>query len=296
MGKSRFLHLMMVLTLVFTLLIGFLAAPLAVFAEDPSPTIIAKVPTLKVTCDVPSYTDDSGSTFTYSVNVAYDGSDTVIVNFSNTSPTDWNSTITYSGKEISSIPIGPEQYGSPDLKMLSISLAPTSGLKPDVGEYKSTFTASAGQLSQSIDLKAIIKAKYTFDVTTPDYKLNMKATAGKANNFTVNLENQGTAPLENISLRSSKPSDWTVTFSPDKVPSLAAGQTQQEVIIITPPKGKTVAGDYMITIYASNAEVSKNIEIRVTVDTPSIWGILSIIIIVVVIAGLAFLFLKLGRR
>jgi uncharacterized membrane protein len=87
-----------------------------------------------------------------------------------------------------------------------------------------------------------------------------------------------------------------VTFSPDKVTSLAAGQTQQENIVITPPEGKTVAGDYIITLYASNAQVSENLDIRVTVETPSIWGILSIVIIVVVIAGLAFLFLKLGRR
>ena len=297
MGKSRFLNLVLGLTLIFTLLIGFLAAPLAVFAEDPVlTTTTAVVSELKVTCDVPSYSQNSGATFNYSVNVEYSGSDTTIVTFSNTNPTDWNSTITYAGKEVSSIPIGPEQYGSPDSKMLSISLAPNSGVNPEVGEYKLTFKATAGQLQQSIELKAIVKARYLFDLTTPDYKLNMKATAGKANNFTVDLENQGTAALENISLRASNPSDWTVTFSPDKVTSLAAGQTQQENIVITPPKGKTVAGDYMITIYASNAQVSKSIDIRVTVETPSIWGIISIIIIVVVVGGLAFLFLKLGRR
>lgn len=295
MGKSSFLHPALVLTLVFTLLISFLAAPLAVFAEDPT-TTSATLPTLNISCDVPSYSDDSGSTFNYSVNVEYSGSDTTIVTFSNTDPTDWNSTIIYAGKEVSSIPIGPEQYGSPDSKILSISLAPNSGVYPEVGEYKLTFNASAGQLNKSIELKAIIKARYSFNLTTPDNKLNMKAKAGEANNFTINLVNQGTAALENISLRSSNPSDWTVTFSPDKITSLAAGQTQQENIVITPPEGKTVAGDYMITFYASNAQVSENLDIRVTVETPSIWGILSIVIIVVVIAGLAFLFLKLGRR
>ncbi len=295
MGKSRFLRPILVLALVFTLLTSFLAAPLAVLAEEIT-TTSATLPTLNITCDVPSYADDSGSTFNYSVNVEYSGNDSTIVTFSNTDPADWHSTITYSGKEVSSIPIGPMQYGSPDSKMLSISLAPNSGVYPEVGEYKLTLTASAEQQSQSIDLKAIIKARYSFNLTTPDNKLNMKASAGKANNFTINLENQGTAALDNISLRSSNPSDWTVTFSPDKITSLAAGQTQQENIIITPPEGKTVAGDYIITFYASNAQVSENLDIRVTVETPSIWGILSIVIIVVVIAGLAFLFLKLGRR
>ncbi len=297
MGKSRFLHIILGLTLVFTLLIGFLAAPLAVFAEDiTAVTTAATVPELKISCDVPSYSDNSGATFNYSVNVAYSGSDTTIVTFSITNPPDWKSTITYSGKEISSIPIGPLQYGSPDSKNLTINLTPNSGVNPKVGEYKLTFNATAGQLHQSLDLTAIVKASYSFSLSTPDNKLNTRATAGKANNFTVNLDNLGTAALENLSLRSSNPSDWTVTFSPDKVTSLAAGQTQQENIVITPPEGKTVAGDYMITIYASNAQVSKSVDIRVTVETPSIWGILSIIIIVVVIGGLATLFLKLGRR
>jgi uncharacterized membrane protein len=296
MGKSRFLHCLLVVTLVFTLGIVFLAAPALAEDATPAATTAAKAPALKLSCDVPSYSDNSGSSFSYSVNVSYDGDDTVVVNFASTNPDNWNSTIRYSGKEVTSIPIGPVQYGSPDTKTLSIDLSPNSGIKPDVGEYKMTFSASTGQLSQTIELKAVVKAKYAFDVTTPDYKWNMKATAGKDNNFTVNLENQGTAVIENLSLRSSNPSEWTVKFSPDKVNSLAAGQTQQENIIITPPKGKTVAGDYIITIYASNAEVSVNKEIRVTVDTPSIWGILSLVIIVVVIAGLAFLFLKLGRR
>jgi uncharacterized membrane protein len=37
-------------------------------------------------------------------------------------------------------------------------------------------------------------------------------------------------------------------------------------------------------------------QVRVTVLTPSIWGWVGIIIIVVVIVGLALLFMRLGRR
>jgi len=43
-----------------------------------------------------------------------------------------------------------------------------------------------------------------------------------------------------------------VTFKPEKVESIAAGQTQQEDVIITPPQGKTIAGDYVITLRGSN--------------------------------------------
>ena len=93
-----------------------------------------------------------------------------------------------------------------------------------------------------------------------------------------------------------KPEGWTVTFKPEKVDSLGAGQTQQEDVVITPPEGKTIAGDYVITLHASNDKVNQSMQVRVTVLTPSIWGWVGIIIIVVVIAGLAVLFMRLGRR
>lgn len=301
MHKSRLLNLFMILTMVVTLIVGFAAMPFVVSAEDSTPTATQTPtvpPDLKLTCDVPSYSDNSGASFNYSVTLTYSGNDTITVNLAAVNPTGWNSTITYSGKEVSSIPIGPESYSTPDSKNLSISLSPNSGTSPDVGEYKLTLKASSGSLSKSIDLTAAVKAKYEFSMTTDSGKLSTTATSGKDNHFSINLKNTGSAALENIDLTVSKPDNWKVTFSPDKdkVTSLGAGQTQQEDVIITPPSGKTVAGDYIITLNASNSQVSSNMQVRVTVETSSVWGIVSIIIIVIVIAGLVVLFLRLGRR
>jgi uncharacterized membrane protein len=66
--------------------------------------------------------------------------------------------------------------------------------------------------------------------------------------------------------------------------------------VITPPQGKTIAGDYMINFKADTGSISQDMDVRVTVLTPTIWGWVGIIVIVVVIAGLAVLFMKLGRR
>jgi len=52
----------------------------------------------------------------------------------------------------------------------------------------------------------------------------------------------------------------------------------------------------MSLLGANDANVSNSMVIRVMVSASSIWGFVSIAIIVVVIAGLAFLFMKLGRR
>ena len=297
MVKSRFLHLFLGITVVFTLLAGFLAAPLVAAAEDATPTAVTvQAPAIKLTCDVPSYSDNSGVTFNYNVALTYSGNDTVITNLTTVSPPGWKPTITFTGKEISSIPIGPMNYGSPDSKTLSVSLSPNQGTLPDPGEYKLTLKATAGQLNQTIDLTAVVKAKYQFSMSTDTGNLATRATAGKDSHFLINLKNTGSVPLEDLNLSVSKPESWKVTFSPEKIASLGAGQSIQEDVTISPPSGKTVAGDYMITISSSNSQVSSSMDVRVTVETSSIWGLISIVIIIVVVAGLAFLFMKLGRR
>ncbi len=332
MSKSRLLKLLISLALVITLVGGFTAT--VVSAQDSSPTATPTPtptptpttnptttvtvtttatatpspsasptptptgpPDLKLTCDVPSYSDNSGASFNYTVNVSYTANDQVMVNLSLTNPPGWTSYLTYSGKEVSSIPLGPLNYGSPDSKAVSINLSPNSGTTPDPGDYKLTLKATTGSIVKTIDLTATVKDKFGFSMTTTDGKLNTTADAGKDNEFKFNANNTGSAALENITFSSSKPEGWTITFNPEKITSLSGGQSQQDIgVIIKPPEGKTVAGDYMITLSAYNSNVSSSMQVRVTVQTSSIWGVVSIIIIVVVIAGLAVLFLRLGRR
>jgi uncharacterized membrane protein len=188
------------------------------------------------------------------------------------------------------------QYGSPDSKTLTLYLSPQTGKTPDPGEYKLSLKATSGKFALSQDLTATVKAKYAFSLSTDSGNLTTQAQAGKENHFSINLTNSGTASLDNITFTADKPEGWTINFNPQSVGSLSAGQKQQEDIVITPPEGKTIAGDYMITITASNPKVNSNMQVRVTVLTPSIWGWVAIIIIVVVIAGLAVLFMRLGRR
>jgi uncharacterized membrane protein len=66
-------------------------------------------------------------------------------------------------------------------------------------------------------------------------------------------------------------------------------------MIITPDRD-TIAGDYEIKVMALHPEVFKDMSLRITVATPSIWGWISVLIIILVIAGLAAIFIRLGRR
>ncbi len=299
MHKSRFSRILISLALVVTLLCSFSLT--AVMAADGTPTPTPTPtptgpPELKMTCDIPAYSEASVTSFYYNVYLTYSGNDTVTVNLSTTAPQGWTSWVTYAGKQITSVPIGPFAYGSPDSKTLSLSLSPAPGKSPEPGEYTVTLKATAGALSQSIDLTGILRARYGFSINTASGNLATKATAGKVNNLAVEMFNTGSVALDSISLNSYKPEGWIVTFEPAKVDSLGAGQTAQANVVITPPKDKTIAGDYNITLSASNNNVSSSIVIRVTVETPAIWGTVALIVIVLVIAGLAVLFLKLGRR
>jgi len=298
MVKSRLNRLFISLSLVIVLLCGFIALPAVVMAQDatstPTPTP-APEPKLTIKSNIPSYSDDAGTTFNFDVTLEYTGTDRITVNLTNSEPQDWFTYIQYLGKQVNSIDIGPAQFGSASASF-TLYLAPDTGKIPDPGDYTVDLRATSGKFDTSITLKANVKAKYSFSMFSETGRLSTVATAGEANHYTINLQNLGSVPLENVTLNSTKPTDWVVTFSPEKIDSLGTNQTSQVDVVITPPSGKTIAGDYMVTLRAMNENVNDSMDVRVTAQTPSIWGWVGIIIVVVVIAGIVVLFLKLGRR
>ena len=60
--------------------------------------------------------------------------------------------------------------------------------------------------------------------------------------------------------------------------------------------GNAVAGDYVVTMRASNDEVNDSIELRTTVEGSPIGGLIGIGILVIVAVGLFFVFQRYGRR
>jgi uncharacterized membrane protein len=301
MVKSRVLYWMIGLSLVFTLAFGVLSFQVPVKAQDTTPTPAATPSptpppvTLTLKSNVPAYSDDSGSTFNFDCSLEYTGLDRITVNLTNTVPPGWSTYISYLGKTVNSIDIGPAQFGSASASF-TIYLSSPSGKLPDPGEYVVTLKATSGKFSPTLDLKATVKTRYQFVFTANSGRLSTSATAGEENHYTLDLTNNSSEPLLNISLNATKPENWIVTFKPEKIDSPGVGQTVQVEAIITPPSGKTIAGDYMVTMRGVNEKVNGSIDVRVTALTPSIWGWVGIIIVVVVIAAIVVLFLRLGRR
>lgn len=319
MVKTRLIYLLFCLTAVLSLTGGFMATQNTIFAQNPTsvpvsantstptstqtPTpspistlIPTPTPLLSLQADILSYSDDSGATFNFDVTIQYAGLDreTAKLQVSTTSP-GWIANVSYSGQQVNSVDIGPAQSSGPDTKGLQVSLAPPPNQNPDPGNYVVTLTASIGSLTQSIDLTGVVKAKYSFSMTSDSGSLDTNATAGKINHFAITLTNSGSVALTNINFTTESPDGWTVNYNPQKVDSIAPKQTQQVDVVITPPAGKTVAGDYIVTLKVGNDKVNSSLDVRVTVPTSNFWEWVSIIIAVVIVAGLVLLYNRLTR-
>ena len=227
----------------------------------------------------------------FNVDVNYIGEEEKTINLSATGPQGWYIAIlpSYENTEISAVRMKP--MGTETLKLLMI---PLQEMEP--GDYIFTLKANTDIAESTLDLKGTITATYQLELSTSSGNLNTKVTAGKDNHLALQIKNTGSASIENITFASDKPEGWVMVFKPDKIDKLDAGQTK-DIDLVIKPETKTIAGDYMTTLKSSGSENSTaNIDVRVTVLTPTIWGWVGIAIIVIVVVGVAVIFVRLGRR
>lgn len=194
----------------------------------------------------------------------------------------------YEDKQIASISLEPEKSQG-----LDVQVKPPQNVK--AGEYTIPISAvSAGEII-STELKVIITGTYGIELTTPTGLLKVDATAGRETTTTLVIKNTGSADLRNVKLTARQPSNWDVTFEPEQLDLLKAGESQ-EVKATIKPDSKAIAGDYVVTMTASTQETSSRAEFRVTVKTSTLWGLVGVVIIGVMAYGLYHTFKVYGRR
>jgi uncharacterized membrane protein len=135
-------------------------------------------------------------------------------------------------------------------------------------------------------LEVVVTGSYHLEFTIPQGLLSSSITAGETKRFDLVLRNTGSAELKDIKLNSSKPVDWEVNFEPAEFKTLKAGETINLQAIIKASK-KALPGDYVVKLDAKTPEVNANIDFRMTVKTPMLWGWLGVLIIVGVL-GIVF--------
>ena len=267
-----------------------IAQPSTVLAQEEELEITAKYPKVEVT---------SGEIAEFEVELKFKGEmgdEPRVFNLAVTVPKDWAATITPSypkDKKIASIELKP---GFTVGEKINVRAAPAYWLRPEPGEYPIILEVTSEEIKGTYELTVTITAKYTLDLVPATERYNTSATAGKDNYFSIEVQNNGSAAIDEVTFSSSKPEEWAIDFSPHKVDSLAAGDFQTIDVNIKPPP-KTIAGDYLITLRASGSKASaENLQIRVTVETPTVWGWVGVIIVVAVVAGLVFTFRRFSRR
>jgi uncharacterized membrane protein len=256
---------------------------------------------IKLTCQYPVLSSYAGTYFAYSIEIQYTGGEEPrLFNLKVKVPTGFNYSITPGygeGTEIAAIRLDPKKT-YPDT--LRVTIRPYVWLVPEPGEYSIIVEAVSDTLKNSLELKAIVTAKYDLDLKTSTGRLNTNATAGGDNYLKISITNTGSADLEKIDFSSKitgRPTGWSITFDPEKIDSLPVSSTREIQVNIKPDK-KTISGDYMVNISAEpeSKYAFGSLDIRVTVLTPTIWGWVGIGIVVLVIVGLAVMFMRLGRR
>jgi uncharacterized repeat protein (TIGR01451 family) len=266
--------------------------PPAVLAQEEPPPEEPEAISIDVT--YPKQERIAGSNFEFLVELRYTGSEEArYFDLRVTTPERWSAYITPQFEKENRIPglmLEPRV-----ITKVNVVVTPPGFPLPELGEYKITLEAISDDIKNTFELTAVITAEYDLAVVPVTQRLNTTVTAGKDNFYTIEIQNLGTAPLDNITFSSVKPSGWAIEFSPDKIASLSAIDFQTVDVNIKPPTD-TIAGDYQITLRASSEQASEDIKVRVTVETPTIWGWVGVGIIVIVIAGLTFLFILFSRR
>lgn len=287
MSIRRFSGILLGVFLSALLITAFLPAAAAMAADTPE--------ALKLNTRYPVLKGSASQSFQWDIDVQYTGTDTKTFDMSIKGPAGFRTAAQSSdGKEISAIRIDPtKSYG----ETIRVTATPLQWQLPAVGDYAFTFTMSSGSLKADIEVKASVIAAPGLTVKTPNDRLNADASAGEVTHLTVTLNNTGTNDLKQISFSSSKPDGWSVTFNPEKVDSLATGATRNVEVSIK-PSGNAISGDYMVNLTVSDNDnsVYQTLAIRTTVLTSGVWGWVGIGIVVLVVAGLAFVFWKFGRR
>jgi len=191
-------------------------------------------------------------------------------------------------KQIASIPVEANQSAS-----VEVQVTPPANVS--AGEYVIPVVVTSKNETLAADLKVIITGSYGMEVTTPTGRLNAETTAGRRQSVDLVINNTGSTELQGIKLKSEQPNGWNVEFDQDVIDVIAPGESATVKAYIQPDE-KALAGDYVVSVTAETPEVTNSAELRVMVKTSTLWGIVGVLVILLLVAGLYWVFEKYGRR
>jgi uncharacterized membrane protein len=261
---------------------GFYSLPLTI--------IISEQGTFKTefTSDQPNMEGHASSNFTFNASLKNRTADKQLYALMANAPRGWMVTFKSNYQQVTSVSTEPNST-----QPVTIEIKPPDNV--EAGKYRIPVNATTITTSANLDLEVVITGSYKMELTTPTGLLSTDITAGNQKRVELVINNTGSSLLTGISFESSAPVNWDVTFDPKTVDKLLSGETAKVFATIKADK-KAIPGDYAINIDAKTPEASSRISLRISVETPMLWGWVGVIIILGAFGCVYYLFRKFGRR
>lgn len=244
----------------------------------------------KLVAQYPELKGPGSASFSYRVDLYNNQNEDQSYSLNAEVPSGWDVKISPSmeNKQIASISVEPDKSTG-----LDIEITPGPGVK--AGTYTIPVSASSAEETLKAELTAIITGTYDMTLTTPDGRLSFDAKSGKKKSVQLQIQNNGSSDLKNVTLSSWQPDEWTVEFDPKEIDVIPAGESKEVTAYVT-PANQSIAGDYVVKLTAKTPEAQSDAEFRVAVKTSTLWGMVGVLIICILVVGLYQIFKKYGRR
>jgi len=244
---------------------------------------------VKLTTDFAKLSGTASSTFTYSLTLENNGTQQQTFTLQGQGQAGWQVEVHPSGNAQALT----DTVAGGGTDTLTVTVTPPSSAP--AGAYPIQVTVAAGSQSAQVQLEADVTGSPALTLSTPNQVLNAQVTSGGTGTVSLIVTNSGSVPLSDVTLTSTPPSGWNVTFSPSSIASMAPGDTKTVTATIH-PSSDALTGDYDVTMTASGGGASQSVDIRTTVQTSPLWGFVGLALIAVVLVGLGWIFRRYGRR
>lgn len=233
----------------------------------------------------------SDESFSFTVTVRNDKEEDVTFTADASGPSpDW---------EVDATATGQGQAVSATVRAGATSTVTVSVSPPDdtpAGTYPINLVVSAGGETLEQALEVVITGSYSMNLSTQTGVLSVRGPAGSITTQQFTITNTGTAPITNVTLSATPPSDWEITYEPESLASIPPNESGTITARIQ-PSGDAIAGDYSITFRAGSEEADDDTaDIRFTVETSILGGLIAVGLIALVVVGLYWVFRRYGRR
>ncbi len=239
--------------------------------------------------DFPALEGSADSTFNFDLSLVNNTPGEVQFGLSASGPEGWLTEIRPSGEaQASTVTVAAGETATVTVEVDPADASPA-------GDYAIMARAEGAGLSAETELGVRITGSFAVDINTLNEALNVTVRGEEATDLPLVVTNSGTAPLVGVTMTATPPQGWDVAFDQEVIQGLEPGQSAQVTATIT-PSGDAINGDYVITFAAGVAEATDQVDVRATVETSAIWGLVGIAVIVVALVGLTMVFRRYGRR